>query len=142
MRVLCVGRHSYLSEHLCRVFSDLGAECREAVGPADALAVAGRFEPHVMVCDCDLLSESLLAGWTREPSLVDVPVIAVSLTRRPDDELPPPVSGDAGVVYLPGLDREQLRALMTAAYRPRGVQAPTGLRVGSPQATAARHTPH
>jgi len=60
MRLLCVGRHAYLSEHLCRYFRGLGADCAGAVGAADALAVASRHEPHVVVCDCDLITPALL----------------------------------------------------------------------------------
>src|SRR5437764_5668902 len=53
MRVLCVGRHAFLSEHLCRYFQDVGAECEPAVGEAEALRTAALFEPHVVVSDCD-----------------------------------------------------------------------------------------
>jgi CheY-like chemotaxis protein len=136
MRVLCVGRHAFLSEHLCRFFRDLGAECEAAVGAAEVLPAAARFEPHVVVSDCDLLTPGLLDAWTREPCLAEVPVLAVSLTRRPDDSLTDVVDGVMGVVYLPALDREQAMALLDGANRPRGVTPPPDYRVGSPSQSA------
>jgi chemotaxis response regulator CheB len=139
MRVLCVGRHTFLSEHLCRFFREVGAECEPAVGAADALRVASRWEPHVVVSDCDLLSPALLDAWAREPALASVPVLAVSLTRRPDESAPAELCGLAAVVYLPGLDREQALALLNAAYRPGGVSAPPTWSVSAGMQPASVH---
>ena len=138
MRVLCVGRHQFLSEHLCRVFGELGAECEAAVGTSDASARAERFQPHVVVSDSDLLSGPLLDGWAMEPALHDVPVLAVSLTRRPGEAAPVPHAGIAGVIYLPRLDRTRALALLAAANRPRAVVAPSEFRVAAPDAPVAR----
>ena len=124
MRVLCVGRHIFLSEHLCRVFAETGAQCEPAVGASEALNVAAHFEPEVVVCDGDLLTPLLLENWTREPALEQVPVLAVSLTRRPDDSLPAEICGPAAVIYLPSLDLAQRTALLASVHRPRGVLAP------------------
>jgi chemotaxis response regulator CheB len=137
MRVLCVGRHAFLSEHLCRFFRDAGAECEPAVGAADALRVASEFEPNVVVSDCDLLTPALLDSWTREPALKNVPVLAVSLTRRPEESAPADMHSLAAVIYLPGLDRHQAAALLAGVHRPRGVSAPSGLKV-SPASSSAR----
>jgi len=127
MRLLCVGRHAYLSEHLCRYFRGLGADCAGAVGAMDALAVASRHEPHVVVCDCDLINPSLLDEWATAPALSDVPLIAVSLTRRPEELPPLELVGVAGVLYLPALERDQVYALLAgAAHRRRGVAPPIG----------------
>jgi DNA-binding response OmpR family regulator len=131
MRVLCVGRHAYLSEHLCRCFRDVGAECEPAVGGADALRIAADFEPQIVVSDCDLITPVLLSSWAKARALADVPVLAVSLTRRPDESSPAELNGLAAVVYLPGLEREQIAALLRSVYRPRGVAAPPGWTVGS-----------
>ena len=128
MRVLCVGRHAFLSEHLCRFFRDAGAECAPAVGAAEALHRAVEFEPHVVVSDCDLLTPALLDSWITEPALADVPVLAVSLTRRPEESTPVDVSSLAAVIYLPALGREQAAALLASLHRPRGVSAPTSWR--------------
>jgi hypothetical protein len=139
MRVLCVGRHAYLSEHFCRFFADLGAECLGTVGVVDVPRVAAGFEPHLVVSDCDLLSTSLLDEWSRERSLAEVPVLAVSLTRRPEEAFPEVVSGVVGVVYLPVLEREQALALLEGAYRPRGVSVPPTCGVGASSQTAVAH---
>jgi chemotaxis response regulator CheB len=138
MRVLCVGRHAFLSEHLCRVCSDAGAECEPAVGAAEALRKAVEFEPHVVVSDADLITPALLDSWTREPALTEVPVLAVSLTRRPPESSPAELAGLAAVIYLPGLDVEQVAALLSSLHRPRGVAAPSSWRADSP--ASAVHT--
>jgi len=126
MRLLCVGRHAYLSEHLCRYFRGLGADCAGAVGATEALAVASRHEPHVVVCDCDLITPALLDEWAAVPALGEVPLLAVSLTRRPDDLQPLELAGVAGVLYLPALERDQIAALLSGAHRRRGVAPPIG----------------
>jgi hypothetical protein len=126
MRLLCVGRHAYLSEHLCRYFRGLGADCAGAVGATEALAVASRHEPHVVVCDCDLITPTLLDEWAAAPALGEVPLIAVSLTRRPEDLPPLELVGVAGVLYLPALERDQVSALLAGAHRRRGVAPPIG----------------
>ena len=136
MRVLCVGRHAFLSEHLCRYFQNAGAECEPAVGAADVLRLASQFEPHAVVCDCDLITPALLDSWAQEPTLARVPVLAVSLTRRPVESAPAEAVGLAAVVYLPGLTGEQASALLVSVCRPRGVTAPKSWTVSSaaPQA--------
>ena len=129
MRLLCVGRHAYLSEHLCRYFRELGADCAAAVGASDAHHVASSYEPHVIVCDVDLITPALLDSWAAEPILANVPVLAVSLTRRPEETTPVDPCGLAAVIYLPSLDREQAVALLAAVHRPRGVAAPPSWRM-------------
>jgi len=126
MRLLCVGRHAYLSEHLCRYFRGLGADCAAAVGAAEALSLAEQYEPHVVVCDCDLITPSLLDEWAVEPQMADVPLLAVSLTRRPEELPPVELLGVAGVLYLPILERAQILALLAGAHRSRGVVPPVG----------------
>jgi hypothetical protein len=128
MRLLCVGRHAYLSEHLCRYFSELGADCAAAVGAGDALVVAESFEPHVVICDCDLITPALLDEWSTAAAFSDIPLVAVSLTRRPEELPPLEMLGVAGVLYLPGLDANQMRVLLGGAHRSRGVSPPVGWR--------------
>ena len=126
MRLLCVGRHAYLSEHLCRYFRELGADCSAAVGASDALTLATSYEPHAIICDCDLITPALLDEWAVEPRMTDVPLIAVSLTRRPEELPPVELLGVAGVLYLPALERSQMLALLAGAHRHRGVMPPIG----------------
>lgn len=138
MRLLCVGRHAYLSEHLCRYFRGLGADCSAAVGVSEALRLAARYEPHVIVCDCDLITPALLDEWAENPQTAEVPLLAVSLTRRPEELPPVELMGVAGVLYLPSLDRSQVLALLARAHRRRGVVPPIDWKppVASPSITA------
>ena len=138
MRVLCVGRHAFLSEHLCRVFSDAGGECEPVVGAGDALKNAASFEPHVAVVDCDLITPAFLDAWSVDTSLAGVPLLAVSLTRRPAELAPGDLCGLAAVVYLPSLEKGQATALLSALHRPRGVDAPSVWRMRVP--TSSVHT--
>lgn len=139
MRVLCVGRHQYLSEHLCRFFRDLGAHCEPAVGVAAATDVAADFEPHLLVADSDLLNPGVLDAWSASSVLREVPVLAVSLTRRPEDHVPADVCGYAGVIYLPGLSRSEALALLDGTKRPLGVNIPLDASVPSSRQSAATH---
>jgi hypothetical protein len=138
MRLLCVGRHAYLSEHLCRYFRGLGADCSAAVGVSEALSLVTRYEPHAIVCDCDLITPGLLDEWAADPQMAEVPLLAVSLTRRPEELPPVELMGVAGVLYLPSLDRTQVLALLAGAHRRRGVMPPIDWQspVASPSITA------
>ena len=126
MRLLCVARHAFLSEHLCRYFRGLGADCAPAVGAGEALSLAEQYEPHVVVCDCDLITPALLDEWAVEPRMAEVPLLAVSLTRRPEELPPVELLGVAGVLYLPTVERSQIHALLAGAHRRRGVVPPVG----------------
>ena len=74
MRVLCVGRHPYLSEHLGRFFGNLGVDCTPCVGLAQAIALVPSHDPDAVICDYDLLATASLAKWESDPVLADVPV--------------------------------------------------------------------
>lgn len=129
MRVLCVGRHPYLSVHLCRFFDSLGVSTRPVVGLDEAIDAAAAYEPDAVVCDYDLLATIPLDGWERDPLLSRLPVIAVSLTRRPEEVHLLDVNGIAGFLYLPTLERERALQMLGAAasWRRAGVSAPTSL---------------
>jgi len=136
MRVLCVRRHPYLSAHLCRFFDALGVTSRPAVGLADAIEVAEICQPDAVICDYDLLATIPLDGWERDPLLSRLPVIAVSLTRRPNEVHVLDVNGIAGFLYLPTLEHEQaLRVLGAAAsWRSSPVSTPASLPWPPPRA--------
>jgi hypothetical protein len=138
MRVLCVGRHAFLSEHLCRVFSAAGAVCEPVIGADGVSRAAARFEPQVIVCEGDLLTTAVLEGWAHDSVLADVPVLAVSLSPRNDDVGPADVlaTSPAAVIYLPSLDRAQVAALLASARRPGGVVAPLQWRLRDDSASA------
>jgi hypothetical protein len=118
MRVMCVGRHPYLTEHFCRFFEQLGLETIPSVGLSDATNRVGAEELDAVICDYDLLATMPLERWERDPVLADVPLIAVSLTRHPGEAHLLDVNGIAGFLYLPTLEPEHAMRLL-AAVRPR-----------------------
>lgn len=129
MRVLCVGRHPFLSAHLGRFFEALGVQTRPSVGLDEAIEVAAEYQPDAVVCEYDLLATIPLDCWERDPLLSQLPVIAVSLTRRPEEVNLLDVNGIAGFLYLPTLERERALQMLSAAasWRRAGVKAPTSL---------------
>ena len=129
MRALCVGRHRFLSDHLCRFFGNFGLVASPAVGIAGALDEARRIHPEIVLADYDLLTTAPLAAWEHDELLSRVPVVAVSLTRRPSDACLLDANGIAGFLYLPTLDADTalrvlgaLRAPVSAAYSMRDLQ--------------------
>ncbi|HVE78225.1 MAG TPA: hypothetical protein VNA89_05170 [Gemmatimonadaceae bacterium] len=133
MRAVCVARHRFLSDHLARYFAGLGLETYAAVGLDEARATAQREAVALVLCDYDLLATDSLAAWEADASL-RVPVIAVSLTRRPDEVHLLDVNGVAGFLYLPTLRPDVARRVLAAAARP--VAPPEGTRLGWGRAPA------
>jgi DNA-binding NarL/FixJ family response regulator len=127
MRVLCIGRHPFLSEHLCRFFQRLGVETIPCVGIADAPESIRIENPDAVICDYDLLATSSLSAWERDPNLSQVPIIAVSLTRNPGETHLLDANAIAGFLYLPTLDLDDAHRVLAAARRRGGVEAPTAL---------------
>jgi CheY-like chemotaxis protein len=120
LRALCIARHSFLSEHIARYFSGMGIDTTEAVGLESGLESAGKAPPDVVICDYDLLATISLEKWERDAMLSNIPVIAVSLTRRAQELQLLDINGIAGFLYLPTLETATaLRILRAAAVRPR-----------------------
>ena len=117
MRLLCVGRHAVLSEHLASLFRSFGGETAPAVGLADAMDVARVFAPDAVVCDYDLLATVSLTTWECDAALSRVPIVAVSLTRRPEEVHLLDVNNVAGFLYLPALERADGQRLLAALGR-------------------------
>lgn len=115
MRVLCVGRHAYISGHFCQYLSRLGVAATPAVGLEAAAEVARAERPDVVLVEYDLLATTPLTRWEGDPALAQLPVVAVSLTRRPEELSVADVNGIAGLLYLPTLDPETARAVLRAA---------------------------
>jgi len=84
--------------------------------------------PDVMICDYELLASYSLEAWEQDALLSRMPVIAVSLTRRPHEAHILDVSSIAGFLYLPTLDR-------SAALRTLSAAAETSRRRYTPQPT-------
>jgi hypothetical protein len=137
MRVLCVARHGVLSDHLASLFRGFGADTCSAVGLAEAVGAARSFAPQAVICDYDLLATVSLSAWERDPHLARVPIVAVSLTRRPDEVQALDINSVAGFVYLPSLEREDGVRLL-AALSGRGASAgPTTPRRDTPESVTA-----
>jgi len=120
MRVLCVGRHPYLSEHLCRYFDELGLDTTGCVGLDAALDQIASQAPDAVICDYDLLATIPLANWESDPALASTPVIAVSLTRHPGEAHVLDVNSMAGFLYLPTLKPEDAHRVLATVRKQRG----------------------
>jgi hypothetical protein len=100
-------------------------ETRGAVGLEDALVVSRSFRPEVVICEYEVLVTLSLEGWERDELLSRMPVIAVSLTRRPHEAHLLDVNGIGGFLYLPLLERSAaLRIISAAAAGARGRYVP------------------
>ena len=116
MRAVCIARHQYLSDHLCSIFDEIGIECTAAVGFQAGREAAQTHTPNVVICDYDLLVAAPLLEWESDPMLASIPIIPVSLTRRPDEAQLIGSQGVAGFLYLAALDKEEIKkAVQTAA---------------------------
>ena len=136
MRALCVGRHQYLSDHLSLYFRDAGLETVSAVGIDGALEAAREVHPEIVLCDYDLLVSAPLDRWEQDAVVSRVPIIAVSLTRRPTEVHLLDINGIAGFLYLPTLDRETVQRVLGGASRLAPAYSP--ITWGRPQAAPAK----
>jgi hypothetical protein len=120
MKALCIGRHTFLSEHLCRFFDELGIDTVPCVGMTEAVAAVPLHEPDVIICDYDLLATIPLTSWENDPVLARLPFIAVSMTRHPGEAHLLDVNGIAGFLYLPTLDPADAHRVLSAVRQTRG----------------------
>ena len=88
-----------------------------AVGLAGAQAVVQACRPDVVICDYDLLATGEIAAWEQDPWLSRIPVLAVSMTRRPDEENVLDVNGIGGFLYLPAMRADELRCALAGVHR-------------------------
>jgi hypothetical protein len=123
MRLLCVGRHPFLSGHIGRYFERLGLTVDLAVGLDDALDRVRLVEPDVVLVDHDLLVLQPLTAWREDAHAAALPLIAVSLTRRPEEMLLPP-GQVMGSLYLPVVAARDALALLRLAASRGGVTLP------------------
>jgi hypothetical protein len=77
--------------------------------------LARDYKPNVVVCDYDLLATLSLESWETDELLSRTPVIAVSLTRRPEEVHLLDVNGIGGFLYLPTLKPEAAHKILKAA---------------------------
>ncbi|HWG51814.1 MAG TPA: hypothetical protein VN677_00805 [Gemmatimonadaceae bacterium] len=115
MNAICIGRHKILSEHFCSFFEAAGIECVPAVGLQDGIAEVRAGAPDVIICDYDLLQPDLLRDWGQDGKLAGLPIIAVSLTRRPEEAR---LVGHGPVIsflYLPAAEGEDVKSTLQSA---------------------------
>jgi hypothetical protein len=75
-----------------------------------------------------LLTPAQLARWRADPASAGVPIVAVSMTKRPGDVADLEPRGITGFIYLPAIDADATRALFAALRRRRdGVASPKRL---------------
>ncbi len=117
MRVLCVGRHPFLSEHLAHFFEQFGVDTVPCVGMAEAMNQVSTQHPDAVICDYDLLATMSLTAWETDPALSSLPLIAVSLTRHPGEAHLLDISGIAGFLYLPTLNADDAQRVLGAVRR-------------------------
>jgi hypothetical protein len=68
-----------------------------------------------VICEYELLATLSLERWEQDELLSRMPVIAVSLTRRPHEAHLLDINGIGGFLYLPLLDREAATRIISAA---------------------------
>jgi len=138
LRALCVGRHRFLADHFARFFATMGIDTRHATGLHDALEASRAFRPEVVICEYEVLATLSLETWEQDGLLSRMPVIAVSLTRRPHEAHLLDVNGIAGFLYLPLLDRDAAMRIISAAAavsRNRYVPSPISTAIGDTMET-------
>ena len=138
MLALCVARHPYLAEHIARYFGRLGFVTAWAVGVDDALRSASERPPTLVLCEYDLLAAQSLERWERHPTLAAVPLVAVSLTRRPTEVNLLDVGGIAGFLYLPTLRADDAVRVLGVAHPPAGYSLPSSFGAAQKPAATSR----
>jgi hypothetical protein len=132
--VLCIARHVYISEHIARFFARVGALTDAAVGLTEGAARARQRRPDVVVCEYDLLAMLPISAWECDELLSCLPILAVSLTRRPGEVNLLDVNGVSGFLYLPALTDEKVHQVLDGATRGI-VRAPALTPLSWPQST-------
>ncbi len=125
MQAFCVGRHTYIAEHIGRFFARFGLATVPVVGLDGALRLAGSVQPDLVLCEYDLLATQSLAALEQHPTLARVPMVAVSLTRRPNEVHLLDVNGIAGFLYLPTLQPADAARVLGVARLPAGYSLPS-----------------
>jgi hypothetical protein len=114
VHALCVTRHRYLSEHLARVFTEMGLGCTPCVGVDAAPPAAAAATPDVVIAEYELIATTPIAAWERDATLARTPLVAVSMRRHAGDWHLLDVNGIAGFLYLPTLTRDDAWRILGA----------------------------
>ena len=125
MQLICVGRHRYLSGHIRRFFEALGLQVVATESLDEALRLVPSVAPDVALVDYELLASQPLSAWLADAAAREVPLLAVSLARRPEEMLLDR-SVVVGSLYLPLLDAETAMSVLRHAASRGGVALPRG----------------
>lgn len=117
MKVLCIGRHRYLSDFLADYFRDATLHTTPVVGVAEAEQSAEGTVFDVVICDYDLVAPLAADRWSHCPHLSAVPVVAVSLTRRAEEAPALAAAALALYLYLPSVAPSDARRMVAAIRR-------------------------
>lgn len=104
MRAVCISRHVFLGEHICSIMRSAGIECESVIGLREGMDASRSARPDVVICDYDLLATAPRHEWHRGSGRDDLPIVAVSLTRRPEEAHLVDGRTIAGFLYLPAVD--------------------------------------
>jgi DNA-binding NarL/FixJ family response regulator len=128
MRVLCIARHPILSEHLCRFFERFDVAAVPCTGVRSARGMMSAYDPDLTICDYDLLTTAELERWRADAATNGVPIVAVSMTKRPNEVRLDGATGVVGFLYLPTVSPAAAQQLLTTLRRRRdGVITPNEL---------------
>lgn len=115
MRAVCISRHVFLGEHICSIMRSAGIECESVIGLHEGMEVSRAARPDVVICDYDLLATAPHHEWQRASGRVDLPIVAVSLTRRPEEAHLVDGRIIAGFLYLPAVDSADVERMVLDA---------------------------
>jgi len=112
---VCISRHVFLGEHICSIMRSAGIECESVIGLHEGMEVSRAARPDVVICDYDLLATAPHHEWQRGSGCVDLPIVAVSLTRRPEEAHLVDGRIIAGFLYLPAVDSADVERMVLDA---------------------------
>lgn len=92
-----------------------GIECESVIGLHEGMEVSRAARPDVVICDYDLLATAPHHEWQRASGRVDLPIVAVSLTRRPEEAHLVDGRIIAGFLYLPAVDSADVERMVLDA---------------------------
>jgi len=118
MRAVCISRHVFLGEHICSIMRSAGIECESVIGLREGMDASRVARPDVVICDYDLLATAPRYEWHRDSGSDGLPIVAVSLTRRPEEAHLVDGRTIAGFLYLPAVDSAAVeRTVLDATAR-------------------------
>ncbi|MGH7634750.1 MAG: hypothetical protein ACRENC_13530 [Gemmatimonadaceae bacterium] len=118
MRAVCISRHVFLGEHICSIMRSAGIDCQSVIGLREGMDVSRAARPDVVICDYDLLATAPRHEWQLASGRAESPIVAVSLTRRPEEAHLVDGRTIAGFLYLPSVDSADVeRTVLDATVR-------------------------